>query len=267
MIFIYDGTFEGFLSAVFDAYEMKIEPTDIVSSNNVQMNFDSNHTVKTTEEKSDRVMAGMERYGFANIVIFAFLSCCENKEIAIYKYIVMGFKMKDKILQNLGDDIVCKVNSMCSLTGNEKVKLKGFIRFSILEENNIHYAEISPKHNVLTLIMPHFTRRISTIPFLINDLTYKQVGLYDTKEWHIRSSEGLAVLELRSDELNVRQAWKLFYDTIAVENRINKKRRQQMMPKRYHKHITEMTEKPFSEENVKSTAVEINSITNLMMLK
>jgi probable DNA metabolism protein len=125
------------------------------------------------------------------------------------------------------------------------MKQKGFLRFSIME-NNIHYAEISPKNNVLALIMPHFARRMGTMPFLIHDMTYRQAGLYDTRDWRICSSEGFTVPRLRVDEQKYRAAGKIFYDTIAVEDRINLKRRNQMMPKRYQKHITELKEQQFN---------------------
>ena len=41
LIFAYDGSFEGFLSAVFDSFSMKTIPADIVI-------FDSEYNVKKT---------------------------------------------------------------------------------------------------------------------------------------------------------------------------------------------------------------------------
>ena len=261
MIFIYDGTFEGFLSSVFDAYTQKVEPLDIVSSLSemqIPLNADY-HYVETTEEKADRLMVGMEKIGgISGQVMFAFLSWMPGREMAIFRYIVLGFRIKENILLKLDDDIVIKVNDMCGQTGLEKKKWKGFLRFSVME-NNVYYAEMSPKNNVLTLIMPHFTRRMITTPFLIHDLVYKQVGLYDTREWHLLSSEGLTLPNLHSDELRYRYMWKLFYDTTAIEGRKNHKQRRQMMPKRYQKHITELNEQSYQDSIIKNSVMTIQS--------
>jgi probable DNA metabolism protein len=253
MIFIYDGTFEGFLSAVFDAYTLKSEPSDIVSSSGeVQTSFEETHIVETTGEKADRLIAGMEKIGFCGEVMYAFLADMPEKEMVIYQYIVMGFNMKEKIFCNLGDGTVRKVKDLCGQTGTEKQKTKGFLRFSIVE-GNIHCAEISPKNNVLMLIMPHFCRRMRTMPFLIHDLTYRQVGVFDTRKWVICSSDDITIPQLRSDEKNVRYAWKLFYDTVAIEGRLNLKRRKQMIPERYRRHMTEL------QEQASSDGVDVNN--------
>jgi len=251
MIYIYDGTFEGFLSAVFDIYSHKAVPTDIVSeSGGIQMSFGAEcFQTETAGGKADRLLAGMDGIGgeFSGNVIFAFLSYKPGREMMIYRYIVMGFKIRDKIFSKPDDDTVRKVRDMASQTGTEKMKWKGFLRFSVLE-NNLFYAEMSPKNNVLSLIMPHFTRRVRTKPFLIHDLTYRQVGIFDTKEWYVCSSEGLTLPKLHSDEAKYRYMWKLFYDTVSVEGRRNIKQRGQMMPERYQRHVTELQEQTFSDE-------------------
>jgi probable DNA metabolism protein len=248
MVFIYDGTFEGFLSAVFDAYVQKTEPRDIVpSTSDFQMSFNAEyHYVETTAEKADRLMAGMEKIGggFSGQTIFAFLSWVPGKEMTIYRYIILGFQIKEKIFSKLDDNTVRQFQDLCSQTGREKNKWKGFLRFSVMQ-NNVYCAEMSPKNNVLMLIMPHFTRRMPTTPFLIHDKTYGQIGMYNTKEWYIRSSEGFALPGLRSDEKSVRAMWKLFYDTTAVESRANGRQRRQIMPLRYQKHVTELHEQAF----------------------
>jgi len=250
MIFIYDGTFDGFLSAVFDAYSQRINPSNIVSSlSEMQITLNAQYYyAETTNEKADRLMTGMNKISgqLSNQVILAFLSYMPGKEMVIYRYIAMAFRIKKNIFLKLDDDIVRKMLDMCGQTDLEKQKWKGFLRFSVME-NNVYYAEMSPKNNVLTLVMPHFCRRFNTKPFLIHDITYKQVGLYDKQEWHLLHSEGLTLPDLHSDESKYRYMWKLFYDTTAVEGRKNHKRRRQVMPERYRKHITELQEQSFSD--------------------
>jgi len=201
-------------------------------------------------------MGGLEKIGISGQVMLAFLSWMPGKEMVIFRYIVMGFKIKEKILLNLADDTVRKINDMCGQTDIEKKKWKGFLRFSVTEDN-IFYAEMSPKNNVLPIIMPHFCRRFNTKPFLIHDITHKQVGIYDTQEWCLMPSEGLALPNLHSEELKYRFLWKLFYDTTAIEGRLNHKRQRQMMPLRYQKHVTELQEQSCLSDNDNSSAAVI----------
>jgi len=264
MFFIYDGTFEGFLSAVFDAYERRTEPSDIVSSlSEMQATLDAQyHYVKTSTEKADRVMTGIDKVGISHKVIFSFLSWMPKREMVIFRYIVMGFKIKNDIRLMHSDDVVRKINDMCGQTEREKMKWKGFLRFAVVE-NNVFYAEMSPKNNVLTLIMPHFSRRFNVKPFLIHDMTFNQVGIFDTKEWYLMSSEGLSVPKLHSDEQKYRYMWKLFYDTTSMEGRTNHKQRNQMMPKRYRKHLTELHEQANIDENGKELTASCDIIDSV----
>jgi len=263
MILIYDGSFEGFLSAVFDAYTLKIQPLDIVSSSDeIQMSLDAEyHTVETTDEKADRLMAGIDKIGgeFPRQVIYAFMSWESGREMAVYRYIVLGFKIKEKIFEQYTDDVVLKVKNLCGQTGTEKYRWRGYLRFSELE-NKLLYAEMSPKHNVLALIMPHFTRRMGHRPFLVHDLTYHQVGIYDMQEWYVRSSEDITLPGLHAGETNIRYLWKHFYDTTAVEWRTNEKRRGQMIPKRYRKHLTELQEQVWTEDVAANAAAKTQEV-------
>jgi len=249
MVFLYDGTYEGFLSAVFDAYALKTEPRDIISmERDYQEELGArHHHVETCDAKADRLMAGMKLNGggIAGRTMTAFLSWVPDRELILYRYIVLGFRIKNAIHLKLDDDTVRAVNGMISLTEREKYKWKGFLRFSVLD-NNLFYAEMSPECNVLTLIMPHFERRMGTTPFLVHDRTFKQVGLYDAREWVVRSSEGLTLPEFHADEKKYRYLWKLFYDTTAMEFRANDKQRRQVMPKRYRQHVTEMQEQTYA---------------------
>jgi len=266
MIFVYDGTFEGFMSAVFDAYTLKIVPRDITISEEVQLTFETEfHRVETSAEKSDRVMAGMtEKIGgdFTYSVMNAFLSWFPDRALTIYRYIVLGFKMKDKILLMLDDDIVRKVNDMRRQVGREVNKLSGFLRFSVME-NDVMYAEISPQNNCLTCLMPHFSDRMKGLPFLIHDMTYHQVGVYDTRHWYIRDAEGLQIPKYSADEMQYRRMWKAFYDTIGIDGRKNLKLRQQFMPLRYQKHMFEMREDYFLDGAVANPPPSITEMPQI----
>src|ERR1700749_3892188 len=75
---IYDGTYEGWLTAVFEIYEYKLE--DIVFAKNdssAALFFADTHEVTTNIDKANRIMNGLKqrlsKEGFQNVYC-AFLS-------------------------------------------------------------------------------------------------------------------------------------------------------------------------------------------------
>jgi probable DNA metabolism protein len=137
------------------------------------------------------------------------------------------------------DEVVRRVTDMSRKTGWEAHRLKGFLRFSVME-NGVMFAEISPENNCLSYLMEHFADRMNNLPFVIYDRTYKQAGIYSAGRWRIYEADRLTLPDYSADELEYRRMWQCFYDTIAIEGRINHKLRQQMMPKKYQRHILEM---------------------------
>ena len=88
-IYVYDGTFDGFLTIVFDSYSNKVLPQKIYSYNDYVENFlDKTVYVKTDYEKSKRVFNGIEKnicYEALYNSYNAFLCNEKDKEIYILK--------------------------------------------------------------------------------------------------------------------------------------------------------------------------------------
>ena len=58
---IYDGTFDGFLSAVFYVFEQKLKTVTIQNEFTVQQGlFSENETIHTDEAKANRVWKGIK---------------------------------------------------------------------------------------------------------------------------------------------------------------------------------------------------------------
>ena len=61
LIFAYDGSFEGFLSAVFDSFSMKTVPSDIAIFDDTESFLLKIHCVETNFEHAKRVLNGIEK--------------------------------------------------------------------------------------------------------------------------------------------------------------------------------------------------------------
>ena len=105
----------------------------------------------------------------------------------------------------------------------------------------MYYAGIEPEYDVVAPMMPHFADRLRTQPFIIHDKNRNLYGVYDTKEWYITYADEVHIPAITDKEADYRRLWKTFYDTVAIQERINPRCRRQHMPKKYWKNITEMT--------------------------
>lgn len=128
--YVYDGTFEGLLSMVFDCYIEKLIPLRIVSKNNLEINFlDDIKEMETNPIKAKRIFDGIHKnisYDTLYNSYYAFLSEEKGKELNILKYILNGFVIGPKINTMLSIDFVFAVCSMRKRMLGESHRFKRF---------------------------------------------------------------------------------------------------------------------------------------------
>jgi len=245
LIYVYDGSFEGLLTAVFTAYSRRQSPDSIVTAENLQESFTQQVSfIETDETLSERVRTGiLKKIGEAAYTKAwtSFLSNDPERGTKIYKYLVFGFANGRKILQSLAEDDVWAVEKMSKNVGWELNKMMGFVRFSQTEDG-VYFSKINPTNNLLPMMMGHFANRFNTQAFVIYDENHNIAGVYEPKsrDWFLTETKNVKVPEYTEDEKMYRTLWKKFYDTIAIKERVNYNLRRQHMPKKYWKNITEM---------------------------
>lgn len=243
---IFDGSFDGLLTAIFEAYTLRPMPAEIVEPDSQQHLGVVYRNVRTDAAKAARVRRGIrtqmggEAYDNA---WKAFLSQHPERGTFIYRYVRLGFQIKQQLVRSLTDERVITVNKLASLVAREASHLLQFIRLGETE-TGVYYSEITPTYPVLPLIMPHFVHRLNTQAFVIYDKTHKQAGLYNGRQWVLTDADNAQPPAYTAEERQYRQLWKTFYDTVAITERINPKLRQQFMPKKYWRNMVEMTETP-----------------------
>ncbi len=241
-IYVYDGSFEGLLTIVFDSYVQKRIPCKIILQDDFEANFLENFEQKQTEEeKANRIFNGIVKnisYDTLYNSYYAFLSNTQGKEMAILKYLLNGFVVGPKINNMLSIDFVFSVHSMRKKTLSEAHKLKGLLRF-IEIGNNVFYASIHPTHNVLENVGHHFIKRLPTQNFIIHDKNRNIAFLYNTNEYVIRDASSLLLPNISEEEKKYQMLWKTFFDTIAIKERTNPRLQMQFMPKKYWQDLTE----------------------------
>ncbi len=241
--FLYDGSFEGLLTAIFYAYPEKCEVKITKRSLHMPSLLSDIKEIATEENKASRVYEGIkEKLSLSTLenIYYLYLSELSGSETLIYEYIKLCFTYGDSINLAKHHDIIRMVDQYTKRVTYEAHRFTGFVRFNQIS-SMIFYAKIEPDHHILPLIAPHFTTRFSDQHFIIHDLKRELAAVYDQKNMVIKPlsiEEGKNLLSLSRDD-RYENLFKSFCISLTIEERINKRLQTQHMPRRYHKHLTE----------------------------
>lgn len=244
-IYVYDGSFSGFLTAVFLSYAKKEKPIDICAEGNFQtVMYAEAFYVSDEVEKAERVtntlIKKVGRDGFFRIYE-AFLSDEPGRELLLLNYIDLVLKMGRKAEYFYSEKTAAEVMRLAKKTGGEAHLLKGFLRFSETEKG-VYYAEFSPKSDCLSIVAAHFCARLSALEFAINDLKRKKAAVWNGSELNIINYDSFDKPEETANEADYKEMWKSFYKKVSISERKNEKCRMTHMPKRFWRYMCETEE-------------------------
>lgn len=242
LVYLYDGSFDGLLTAVFEAYARRERPDCVAEEGGLQVSFGQEVVPIGTDEAKARRVETAIRAKIApeahEKIWKAFLSSDIDKGTAVYRYVRRGLQAGRMVLQDLAHPDVLDMDRICRLVGREQHLLTEFLRFSQME-NGVFYAKVTPEHCVVPMMMPHFVDRYCVQPFLIHDMTHGLCGVYDMKSWYMVEAREITLPDEAWDELRFKRMWKRFYETIAIKERFNPRCRRNHMPKKYWRNMTE----------------------------
>ncbi len=236
----YDGSFNGFLSCVFDSYVHREAPACFFPPEDGRLSLWPERMVVTDEAHARRVYHSLSRRistDARELVVRGFLTCLPERELHLWRFIALGYEQGPRIMRDLTDDRVLVLTRAVHHLNHEAHLFTGFLRFS--QQKGLLAAEIEPKNRVLPLLRPHFCARYTGESFVIYDRTHREALFYRPGQWAIAPVEDFQMAAPGQEELDYRRLWRRFYDTIAIEGRYNPKLRMSHMPKRYWNTLTE----------------------------
>ncbi|MEI7885698.1 MAG: TIGR03915 family putative DNA repair protein [Clostridia bacterium] len=253
----YDGSFEGFLSCVFDCYYLHFAPLEIVATTEcTQTSLFEQIFITTNPEKAARVYKSLltKISPIAqSLVEYGFLAASPKNcstEMLLYNFIKKAFSLGKGILANYQIPEYVLLDKSVTGLKKEAHLMTGFLRFSLM--GDFLFAKIGPKNNVLPLIAPHFANRFASEHFIIYDETRDLAMIYKPSEYIITDvalqpfqASLLAnvapnlITSSSQSENHYQRLWQAFYQAIAIESRFNPKCRMNHMPKRFWTNLTE----------------------------
>lgn len=244
--FIYDGSFEGFLTTVFKIYELDSFNANIASKNNSNLLMLENATtVETSEKLFKRVKSGIIKKAGINIyneIATTFCSSNQNKENIVFEYLKLVFAFSKKARLMLQNKAVINYNALLKKVTYERHRMLGFLRFTETADG-VLYANYSPDNNITSLILNHFANRFSTEDFIIHDEKRNVFGVYSAqfnKFFIYENKDAFNSITPSKSEHFFQKLWQQYYNNAPIKERENLKLRNQHMPTRYHNYLTEI---------------------------
>ncbi|NMA83492.1 MAG: DNA metabolism protein [Epulopiscium sp.] len=242
--YVYDGSFEGLLTAIYEAYYRKEIPNRLVSQDTYQISLISQRIlIETDEEKAQKVFHSIETKISKEAlkkILYVYFSDLEERGTYIYHYLKLGWKIGQEVDQYLGNDSVLRIHQIYQRVNKERHFMLGLIRFRELQ-NNILYAPVEPQYNILGLVAPHFVNRMPQENWMIHDLRRSIGAMYNKKEWVIGEVNIGGEVPLGEEECRYQKLWKSYFKHISIENKRNIKLQKSNMPMKYWKHLIEMS--------------------------
>lgn len=245
--YLYDDTFEGFLTCVYlNYYEDKA--SGIYSEKSYQANLLNPFKVATTDEtKATKVYDAIaNKISSLDLkrVYKVFMSNGKEKENKILNYIKLGFKEGKKVGALHSNPVVFEVQQLEYKVNAEIHRLYGLVRFQVINPNNtqsieVLYSKIEPDHDLVEFLANHFSDRFHREPFIIHDARRNKALIAKEGNWYVSEFTEKDLSEFTADVADFPKLWRLYFETIAIEERINPKCQKRCMPARYWKNLTE----------------------------
>ena len=260
IVYVFDNTLDGLLTAVFDSFFLHQEPEMLLAEGEQLPLFaDKPHMVMTDNEKAARVWKGLEKHlsrDGLHMIAISWLSEERALNQPLFNFVCKVFRLpaRSGIEQNASDPDVLAVRNTCRRVLHEQLRMKQFIRFQKAKDGT-YLAVVSPDHNVLPLIIDHFQDRFNDQPWLIYDAKRHYGYYYDGTNAPIRitfedeasvpfdlTNGKLEADVLSSDDALFQQLWRTYFKAICIKERMNPRKQLSDMPRRYWKYMTEKNE-------------------------
>ena len=242
-----EDSVEGIFTAIYLAWEKGTSCTAVeVQGGGTMSLFATYIEVATDLVIAEKVANSIRRKLSQELyeeVYRAALCAADGKAQTIYRFLVKAFRVGTSILQRFADEDVMRMFEMTRTIGNESHRYLEFVRFEELN-NGVLISKIQPEANVIPLIADHFADRLHCENWIILDTNRHYSVVHRAGEGYIFTyditEESLNAFAPVSDkEVQFQQLWKRFFDTIAIEERKNRRTQMNFLPLKFRNRMTE----------------------------
>ena len=242
-VYLYDGSFEGLLSAIFEVWHIPMESFENIKAeqNNTPSFHDKNIQVETDPDKTVRVRQWIREklpQDTEERIYEYFLSEDPGRERRIYFYLRACNRLGKWVDSYLTDPAVADFLKTEKRFRNELHRMCGFTRFKLLEEN-VLFSEIVTDYNQLAGLGSFFLDRMPGQRFIIYDSRRNKAVLSNGRKLALLDRFRVDSLKEETSGDHFEQLWKGYLQALTIEERRNYKLQRQTLPMKYRKCMTE----------------------------
>ena len=241
-VVLFDGSLEGFLCILHAYYYEGVTPIIIHEEDHHQPTLDAEeYYVVTDYDQAVRVQQGIRKkisslaeHHIAN----AFLADGDDRYMAMFRYLVLGFKVGAIVDNHLQQDCVLRVHKLSRYVGREAHLLTGFCRFAETQ-GQIYYCSVEPKNYVLPILAQHFSDRMMNQAWIIHDKRRGKAAVYNGETYVIADVPRSAQVMYSENEAQIQDLWRTFFNSVNIKERKNPKVQRNLLPLYFRKSMTE----------------------------
>lgn len=244
IILRYKDGFDGFLTAVFVAYEEKFLHARIADETAPNDLFSRNITVMTDADKAQRVWRKLSQLWKAEgvrLVLKALIGADLTRDEVLFALIKYSLAHPNRwVLKDYACDAVLNIHQWLKRVQREAHRMKAFVRFS-QQKDGVFYAAIAPDFPVLPLIVPFFAARFADQAWLIIDIKHGYGAYYQSGEKVIleKVDEPFTPSIVADNEVFYQNLWQTYFSAATIQERKNRRLNLQHIPLRYWQYLTE----------------------------
>lgn len=252
VIYRFDGSFDGLLTAVFDSFAFKESPDLLLGpEGSMPLFYDSLREVATDGEKAVRVWRKLSKSvsrGACSALTSAFLTDNPEFPLLALRFVSRAVTTQPSIEGDFSDSAVLAVVREARRVRGEAHRLLQFVRFQKASDGT-YFSMVEPLFDVLPFAVKHFEDRFADQPFIIYDRLRDYGYHYSDGElrritlqsggYHL-STGRLTDEMMDPDERLYQELWRSYVKHIAIAERTNPRKQRADMPVRFWKYLTEM---------------------------
>ncbi len=235
--YIYDGTFEGFLCCIYQSFVRREVPKHIYVEEGLPLLGETATWISTNWDQAQSVYKSLsQKIGMEaqDIVKEAFLTHMINKEMCLYRYICLGYRLGRHVITQEDwstsgpavPDLYQRqlILDVLQAVGNYRAEVKnieGGMRFR--NYTDVLISCITPRNRVLPSLADFFERRFRNSNFLVYDKTHQMAAVHREEGTMVTLMKNMD-LPILYDERNVyEKLWRSWYDHLHIEGPVNPK--------------------------------------------
>ncbi len=179
-VLIYDGSFDGFLTAVYHVFENQLKDVEIVKPKQYQPNiFIESEEILTNNRKAKRVWQALQikvTNSVTNRLYAGFLSEIKGVENALLRFIISAYSSESFMHTNYENKDVLRINQVSKMVFRERNRMEAIAKFQ-LTKDGIYFATVEPEFNVLPLLLKYAKDKYPDCQWIIYDKK-RRIGVH-----------------------------------------------------------------------------------------